>query len=359
VFKDIHEARCIFEKIDYAAVVNKYTGICDGVAIHIPWDKCEDYHELTSYAESRGMKIGAVNPNLFQENDYLFGSLCNNVEAMRAKAINHCKECVDIAKLTGSRDISLWVADGTNYPGQADFRTRKHLLEDSLAQIYSYMPQTMRLLIEYKTFEPAFYQTDIADWGMSMNFANKLGENAKVLIDLGHHFQGANIEQLVAFILDEGKMGGFHFNNRKYADDDLIVGTINPYELFLVFCELTKAEDDPSTSGCTKDIAYMIDQSHNIEPKIPAMIRSVLNVQTAHAKALMLDRESLKKAQDENDVLGAEAIVKQAFETDMTPLLESIRDEMNLAPDPMKAYLNSEDHKKMMKEDKTNESSRT
>ncbi|MDN5277926.1 MAG: L-rhamnose isomerase / sugar isomerase [Clostridiales bacterium] len=250
-------------------------------------------------------------------------------------------ECIEIARKVDSKIISLWLADGTNYPGQGDIRARKNWLEEALFEVVNAMDSDMRLLIEYKFFEPAFYHTDIADWGMAYAFAMKLGEKAQVLVDLGHHPLGTNVEHIVAFLLDEGKIGGFHFNNKKYADDDLIVGSINPYELFLIFNELVAASLDPKTAKTAENIAYMIDQSHNIEPKIPAMIRSVLNVQTAYAKALLVNREVLKEAQMRNDVMAAEAAVREAFECDVTPLLEAVREEMGLAPDPMKAYLES------------------
>lgn len=331
----------LFEKMDDAAQVHRFTGICPSVAIHIPWDKSDDYGKVKEYAGSLNLKIGAVNPNVFQEDEYKFGSVCNAKESIRKKAVEHMKECVEIARAVNSKDLSLWFADGTNYPGQGDFRSRKHWMQESLYELYQALDDDMRILIEYKTFEPAFYHTDIADWGMSYTFASKLGDKAQVLVDLGHHAQGTNVEHIVAFLLDEGKIGGFHFNNRKYADDDLIVGSINPYELFLIFNELISEETDPSTSKTTNKIAYMIDQSHCIEPKIPAMIRSVLNIQTAHAKALLVNRDILKKAQYNNDVMAAEAAVREAFETDVKLLLESVREEIGVPDDPMGAYLNS------------------
>jgi L-rhamnose isomerase/sugar isomerase len=250
-------------------------------------------------------------------------------------------ECIDIAKEVDSNIISLWLADGTNYPGQGDFRMRKHYLEQCLKEVYDALGDNMRLLIEYKCFEPAFYHTDIADWGMSYTFSSKLGPKAQVLVDLGHHLQGTNVEHIVAFLLDEGKIGGFHFNNRKYADDDLIVGSINPYELFLIFNELIAASLDENTAQTAANIAYMIDQSHCIEPKIPAMIRSVLNIQTAYAKALLVNHDKLRRAQETNDVMAAEAAIREAFETDVQPLLEAVREEMGLQPDPMAAYIKS------------------
>ncbi|SFQ34871.1 L-rhamnose isomerase [Caldicoprobacter faecalis] len=341
VFKQRGVPRNLFEKLEDAAQVHKVTGMCPTVAIHIPWDKVDDFEKVKEYAASLGLKIGAVNPNLFQDDDYKFGSLTNTDAAVRRKAIDHIMECIEIARKVDSKIISLWLADGTNYPGQGDIRARKNWLEEALFEVVNAMDSDMRLLIEYKFFEPAFYHTDIADWGMAYAFAMKLGQRAQVLVDLGHHPLGTNVEHIVAFLLDEGKIGGFHFNNKKYADDDLIVGSINPYELFLIFNELVAASLDPKTAKTAENIAYMIDQSHNIEPKIPAMIRSVLNVQTAYAKALLVNREVLKEAQMRNDVMAAEAAVREAFECDVTPLLEAVREEMGLAPDPMKAYLES------------------
>ncbi|HZK70339.1 MAG TPA: L-rhamnose isomerase [Clostridia bacterium] len=341
VFKQKGMPSTLFEKLDDAAQVNKYTGICPSVAIHIPWDKTDDYDKVKEYAESINLKIGAVNPNLFQEEEYIFGSVCNVKKEIRQKAIAHMKECVDIARKVDSKIISLWFADGTNYPGQGDFRQRKQFMQESLKELYDYLDDDMRMLIEYKVFEPAFYHTDSADWGMAYTFSSKLGDKAQVLVDLGHHSQGVNVEHIVAFLLDECKIGGFHFNNRKYADDDLIVGSINPYELFLIFNELIAAGIDPKTANTAENIAYMIDQSHCIEPKIPAMIRSVLNIQTAYAKALLVNRENLKKAQMANNVMAAEAEVREAFEIDVRPILESIRQEMGIQVDPMEAYLKS------------------
>lgn len=341
VFTQKGMPRNLYEKLDDAFQVNKYTGICPTVAIHIPWDKEDNWDKVKKYSAELGLKIGAVNPNLFQEKEYIFGSVCNSKKEIREKAISHMKECVNIMKIVGSNALSLWFADGSNYPGQSDIRTRKNWMEDALKRIYNILPENSKMLIEYKFFEPAFYHTDIADWGMAYTFTSKLGKKAEVLIDLGHHALGTNIEQIVAFLLDEGKMGGFHFNNKKFADDDLIVGSINPYELFLIFNEIISAGMDSKTSVCAKNIAYMIDQSHNIEPKVPAMIRSVLNVQTNYAKALLINRNKLKIAQQNNDVMAAEAEVREAFEIDVRPFLESFREESGLAPDPMSEYLKS------------------
>jgi len=339
VFKQIGMPRNLYEKLDDAAMVNKYTGICPSVAVHIPWDKVDDYEDAGNYARQKGIRIGAVNPNLFQDDEYMLGSVCNADPAVRRKATDHMLECVDIARKFKSREISLWFADGTNYPGQGSFRNRKHWMIESLLELDGAMDDDMRMFIEYKAFEPAFYHTDINDWGMSLLLANRVGKKGTVLVDLGHHAQEVNIEQIVANLIDEGKMGGFHFNNKKYADDDLIVGSIKPYELFLIFNEIIEASLDDKTSACANGISYMIDQCHSIEPKVPAMIRSVLNVQTAHAKALLVDRKKLEEARMNNDVLGAEACVREAFETDVRPLLSQVREEMGIDTDPMKAYL--------------------
>lgn len=343
VFQKEGVPRNPFEKFDDAAQVQKYTGLSPSVAIHIPWDKVDDYSKLRQHAENLGLQIGAINPNLFQDDDYMLGSVTNSDAAIRRKATDHLLECVDIAKETKSRDISLWFADGTNYPGQGHLRKRKAWMEESLREMYQALDPHMRMLIEYKCFEPAFYHTDLADWGMSYNMALKLGPQAQVLVDTGHHLQGANIEHIVAYLLDEKRLGGFHFNSRKYADDDLIVGTTNPYELFLIFYQILSAayDGDAGTKKNVDDIAYMIDQSHNIEMKIPAMIRSVLNAQTQYAKALLINQEEVEQAAEKGDVLAAEYAVRQAFEFDVSPLLAVIREEQGLPHDPMKAYIES------------------
>lgn len=340
VFQKVGVPRNPFEKFEDAAVVHRLTGLCPSVAIHIPWDHVDDYGKLRSHAESLGLSIGAVNPNLFQDDDYMLGSVTNSDPSIRRKATNHLLECVDIAKETGSRDLSLWFADGTNYPGQGDIRKRKHRMLEALTEMYRAMTPEMRMLIEYKAFEPAFYHTDIADWGMAYNYAQKLGPQAEVLVDTGHHLPGANIEHIVAYLIDEKRLGGFHFNSYKYADDDLIVGSMNPYELFLIFYQIVLAANDADESirGTVEKIAFMIDQSHNIEQKIPAMIRSVLNVQTQYAKALLINHEEVAQAAERGDVLGAEDAVRRAFEFDITPLLQAVREEEGLPIDPMKAY---------------------
>lgn len=337
IFKQKNAAKKVKEKIQDAAEVHKLTGICPSIALHIPWDITDDWDALLEYSLSLGIRPGAVNPNLFQDPDYKLGSLCHPDEKVRKKAINHVLECIDIAKTLKSKDISLWLADGTNYPGQDDMRERKHRLEESLKEIYKNLEKDMRLLIEYKFFEPAFYHTDIADWGMAYNLCTKLGNQAMVLVDLGHHSLGTNIEQIVAYLLDEEKLGGFHFNNKKYADDDLTVGSINPYEFFLIFNELVSAKDN----GIKSNIAYMIDQCHNLKPKIEEMIQSVENIQKTYAKALIVDRESLKNYQQKNDIVMAEKMLNEAFETDVMPLLFKVREEMGLPLYPLEFFRNS------------------
>lgn len=343
VFQQVGVPRNPYEKFEDAAQVHKFTGICPSVAIHIPWDKVDDYADLARHARELGLKVGAINPNLFQDDDYKFGSVTNVDARIRRKATDHLLECVEIAKATGSKVLSLWFADGTNYPGQGDFRRRKHWMYECLKEMYDAMDSDMRMLIEYKFFEPAFYHTDLADWGMAYNMALKLGPQAQVLVDTGHHAQGVNIEHIVAYLIDEKRLGGFHFNSRKYADDDLIVAAHNPYELFLIFVEILNAMHDPDEEvrKTAENIAYMLDQCHNLEPKIPAMIRSIINVQTQYAKALLVNFDELKEAQSKNEVLAAENAVREAFETDVRPLLSAVREEMGVPQDPLKAYMES------------------
>ena len=324
-----------FEKIADAAEAHKHTGICPSVAIHIPWDKVDDYLELKDHAESLGMRIGAVNPNLFQEEEYRLGSVCHPDEGIRRKATDHLLECIGVAGEVGSDVLSLWFADGTNYPGQDSFVERRHRMLACLDEVYATMPERMRMLLEYKPYEPSFYHTDLADWGASLTACQKLGERAQVLVDLGHHAKEANIEYIVALLMDEGRLGGFHFNNRKYGDDDLIVGSINPFELFLIYVELVAAEDS------AREIAYMIDQTHNIEPKIEAMILSLTNLQEAYAKALLVDRQTLQNARRSGDVLGAHRILLNAYNTDVRSLCAKVREDLGASPDPVAAFRQS------------------
>jgi L-rhamnose isomerase/sugar isomerase len=327
------------EKLADAAQVHNVTGICPGVAIHIPWDKEDDWGAVKTYAGELGLHIGAVNPNLFQDDVYRFGSLCHFDNRVRKRAIEHVLECIQIAQVVGSDIISLWLADGTNYAGQDDLRRRRQRLQDSLQAIYAALPSDMRLLIEYKFFEPSFYSTDLPDWGTSLLMCQKLGPQVEVLVDTGHHPQGTNIAQIVAQLLDEGRLGGFHFNDRRYADDDLIVGSQNPFDLFCIFNEIVGASADGISNA--DRIAYMIDQSHNIEPKIEAMIQSVLNIQTAYAKALLVDRTALRAAQEAGDVLGSYRVLQAAYETDVRPLLAEARVRQGIDPDPIAAFCSS------------------
>ena len=338
VFYQEGAARNATERLEDAATVHKYTGVSPTVALHIPWDITDDWEGLKQQASDLKIGIGAINPNVFQDQEYKLGSVCSPEESIRQKALDHLLECVDIMNATGSQDLSLWFADGTNFPGQANFRQRKTWMYDALDAVYQALAPDQRMLIEYKFFEPSFYHTDLADWGTAYLLATKLGHQAQVLIDLGHHPQGTNIEFIVAYLIDEGKLGGFHFNCRKYADDDLTVGSVNPQELFLIYHELVTAELDPDTET---NIAYMIDQSHNLKPKVEASIQSVCNLQTAYAKALIIDREQLAEAQAASQIIDAERILQRAAETDVRPLLQRVRIEMGIDPEPLTAYRKS------------------
>jgi len=343
VFPQPGVPRTVEEKLADAALVHRLTGVAPSVALHIPWDRVDDWAALRVHAADIGLTLGAINPNLFQDDQYKLGSLTNPDAAVRRGAVDHVLECVAIARQTGSRDISLWLADGTNYPGQDDLRGRRRRLVASLEKCYAALDPGMRLLVEYKFYEPAFYATDIPDWGTALVLCQKLGPRAQVLVDLGHHAQGVNIEQIVTTLLDEGRLGGFHFNGRKYGDDDLIVGTTNPLELFLIYNELAAAEEDadPDLADTARSVAYMIDQSHNVEQKIPAMLLSVMNCQAAYAKALLVDRGALRAAQEAGDIVRAHATLMTAFETDVRPLLARVRAEMGAAADPLAAYTSS------------------
>jgi L-rhamnose isomerase/sugar isomerase len=331
-------ARTVWERIADAGLVHRLTGACPSVAVHIPWDRVEDWRALASYAEEQGVRIGAVNPNLFGEDEYRLGSVCHPDPAVRRRALDHCRECVAIAEQVGSSIVSLWLADGTNYPGQDDLRARFGRLVAALEELYAFLPEGMRLLVEYKFFEPAFYSTDLPDWGTAALVCRRLGPQAQVLVDTGHHALGTNVEQIVAVLLAEGLLGGFHFNNRKYADDDLIVGAIDPFELFRIMRELADARSDPATAATAGRVALMIDQSHNVEGKIDAMIQSVSNIQAAYAKALLVDGERLAAAQQAGDVLGAHRVCIEAFEADVRPLLARLREDLGVEADPVEAF---------------------
>jgi L-rhamnose isomerase / sugar isomerase len=334
VFAQPGVPRSPHEKIEDAAQVHKFTGIAPSVAVHIPWDRVADYAALASYAAAAGVAIGTVNANVFQDDDYKLGSVANPDPAVRAKALEHLLDCVDIMDATGSRDLKLWFADGTNYPGQDDIRARQDRLADALAVVYQRLSPTQRMLLEYKLFEPSFYTTDVPDWGTSLLHCLALGPQAAVVVDTGHHAPGVNIEFIVAILLRAGRLGGFDFNSRFYADDDLMVGAADPFQLFRILHEVAAADALRPEAG----IAFMLDQCHNIEPKIPAQIRSVMNVQEATAKALLVDTDALAAAQRAGDVLGANAVLMDAYNTDVRPLLADLRADMGLDPDPVAAY---------------------
>jgi L-rhamnose isomerase/sugar isomerase len=333
VFQHAGRPRDVFERLDDAAEVHRLTGAAPSVALHFPWDQVDDLSTLRDHADAIGLRIGAINPNLFQEAEYRLGSITHPEQAVRRKAIAHLLECIEIAAELGSTAQSLWVADGTNYAGQDDLRARRRRMLEALHEVYAALPANQVLLLEYKFFEPSFYATDLADWGSSLLICQKLGDRAKVLVDMGHHPQGTNIEQIVAILDEEGRLGGFHFNNRKYADDDVIVGSVNPFELFLVFCELAAA--GPALPRLT------IDQAHNVEAKVEAMVLSVVNIQEAYAKALLVDREALADCQAAGDVLGGHEVLMDAFRTDVRPLCARVRAAKGAAEDPIAALRSS------------------
>jgi L-rhamnose isomerase/sugar isomerase len=322
------------EKIADAAQVNTYTGLSPTVALHIPWDKVDDYAALGAFANDHGVALGTINSNTFQDDDYKFGSLTHVDPTIRQKAIDHHFECIDIMHQTGSRDLKVWLADGTNYPGQGDLRGRQDRLADSLARIYARIGESQRLVLEYKFFEPAFYHTDVPDWGTSHAQVSALGDRALVCLDTGHHAPGTNIEFIVMQLLRLGKLGSFDFNSRFYADDDLIVGAADPFQLFRILYEVIRGGGYGPDSG----VAFMLDQCHNVEDKIPGQIRSVLNVQEMTARALLVDTVALTAAQDAGDVLAANGILMDAFYRDVRPDLAAWRESRGLAGDPMAAY---------------------
>jgi L-rhamnose isomerase / sugar isomerase len=323
-FQQPGRPRDVFERVDDAAEVHRLTGTAPAVALHFPWDQVDDLAALRRHVEERGLRVGAVNPNLFQDPDYKLGSITHPDAAVRRKATDHLLECAEIATALGSTAQSLWFADGTNYPGQDDLRARRARLLEALGELYAALPAEQELLLEYKPFEPAFYATDLADWGSALLACVKLGDRARVLVDLGHHLHGTNIEQIVALLGAEDRLGGFHFNNRKYADDDLIVGSVNPFELFLIFHEL--GDRLPRLT---------IDQAHNVEAKVEAMVLSLLNLQEAYAKARLVDRDALAEAQQEGDVLRGHEVLLDAYRTDVRPQCAADRTALGAAEDPI------------------------
>jgi L-rhamnose isomerase/sugar isomerase len=333
VFPQAGRPRDVFEKLEDAAEVHRLTGSAPHVALHIPWDAVEDYGALRAHADGLGLGIGAINPNLFQDPIYKLGSITHPDPAVRRAATDHLLECVRIATALGSTAQSLWFADGTNYAGQDDLIARRERLLECLLELYGALPEDQELLVEYKPFEPAFYATDIPDWGAATLICQELGRRARVLVDFGHHLHGTNVEQIVATLAAIDRLGGFHFNNRKYADDDLIVGSTNPFELFLVFCEL---------AGSGRPLPRLtIDQSHNVENKVEAMLLSVVNLQEAYAKALLVDRAELSDRQRAGDVLGGHELLLDAFNTDVRPICARARAARGASADPLEEFRGS------------------
>jgi len=333
------------DKLADAGQVNALTGCCPTVAVHVLWDfkAGEDPKNAVKLAARHGVKIGSINPNLFQDQEYKWGSFGNNDAAVRERALQHCYDSVAIGKVVGSDSVSLWFADGISYPGQGNIRERKRYFETCLKALHKKLSPQQTMLVEYKPFEPAFYATDLADWGMAYVHAKKAGPRAKVLVDTGHHYQGQNIEQIVAFLLDEDMLGGFHFNDRRYADDDLTLGSIDPYQVFRIFHEIHSFAAD---RGGAPEIAYMIDQSHNEKPKIEATLQTVIMAQELYAKAALVDQAALRKAQAENNVVDAELELKKAFFTDVAPAIKAWRKTRGLPVDPLAEHRRSGYEKK-------------
>ncbi|WP_282818993.1 L-rhamnose isomerase [Curtobacterium flaccumfaciens] len=336
VFSTPGTPRDPYEKIADAAQVQQHTGLAPTVALHIPWDLVDDFADLKRHAEEHGVSLGTVNSNTFQDDDFKFGALTHVDETIRQKAIDHHLRCIDVMDATGSRDLKIWLAEGSNYPGQEDMRSRQDRLHESLSTIYDRLGADQRLVLEYKFFEPSFYHTDVPDWGTSYVQTAALGPKAMVCLDTGHHAPGTNIEFIVMQLLRLGKLGSFDFNSRFYADDDLIVGAADPFQLFRILVEVIRGGgyDNP-------DVAFMLDQCHNVEDKIPGQIRSVLNVQEMTARALLLDRVALTAAQEAHDVLGANEVFMDAYQTDVRKDLAEWRESRGLPANPMRAYLES------------------
>lgn len=337
VFGSPGTPRTVFEKLEDAAAVHRFTGLAPAVALHLPWDEVEDYEVLRKHAADLGLRIGTINSNTFQDDAYKLGSLCHHDPAVRRQAVQHNLACIEVMHQTGSRDLKIWLADGSNYAGQGDIRARQDWLAESLAQIYAQLSPEQRLVLEYKCFEPAFYHTDVPDWGTAYVQCLALGERAVVCLDTGHHALGTNVEFIAAQLLRLGRLGSFDFNSRYYADDDLIVGSADPFQLFRILVEVVRG----GGFGPGSDVALMLDQCHNIEGKIAGQIRSVLNVQEMLARALLLDRDALAAAQQAGDVLLAHEIYTDAFYTDVRSDLAAWRESHGLPGNPLRAYLAS------------------
>ena len=334
VFSQEGVPRDPYEKIADAAQVHRYTGVAPRVSLHIPWDLVDDYADLRRHADELGVSIGAINSNVFQDDDFMLGSLCHPDPRVRRKGVEAHLQCIDVMRATGSTDLKVWLADGLNYPGQDDLRARQDRLAEGLAEVYAALDPEHRLILEYKFFEPAFYSTDIPDWGTSLLHCMALGEQAKVVLDTGHHAPGTNIEFIVMQLLRAGRLGAFDFNSRFFADDDLMVGAADPFQLFRIMNEIVAGDALRPDSG----VNFMLDQCHNIEAKIPGQIRSVMNVQEATAKALLVDRQALHAAQQAGDVLAANAVLMDAYNTDVRSALAELREDQGLDGDPMAAY---------------------
>lgn len=331
-------ATTIAEKLADAGQVHALTGACPSVALHVLWDLprgAADVEGVLAAASAAGVRPGAINPNLFQDQRYAHGSFGNPDPRVRAHAIAHGIDCARLGRSLGSRDLSLWFADGSNYPGTADIRARKRLFAEGLSRVHGALSTAQRLLIEYKPFEPAFYHTDIADWGMALLLARDAGAQARVLVDTGHHYQSQNIEQIIAWLLDEEMLGGFHFNDRRYADDDLTLGSIDPYQVFRIFHEIGFYEWQ---AGTRADIAYVVDQSHNLKGTIEAMIQTVSTAQALFAKAALVDYERLAAAQRSADLMRAESCLQDAFATDVRPAIVEWRRARAVPDDPLEAF---------------------
>jgi L-rhamnose isomerase/sugar isomerase len=336
------------EKFADSSEVNKLTGASPTVALHVLWDLPNgkgDVPEIKRLEAKFGVKAGSINPNLFQAAEYKFGSICNPSAEIRGNSLAHLLDSVEIGRELGSKDVSLWIADGSNYPGTQSIRKRIEWMEEVLASTHAALGPDQRMLVEYKPFEPAFYHTDIADWGMALELARRAGPKAKVLVDTGHHLQGTNIEQIVAWLLHCNALGGFHFNDRKYADDDLTLGSIDPYQVFRIFHEILT-----SNSPAVQGIAYMIDQSHNLKGKVEAMVQTVVAAQELFAKAALVDHEKLAGLQQSCDLVAAEETYRTAFWTDVRPMVKEWRQARKLSAEPLAALKESGYVEKISKE---------
>ena len=331
----------IGDKLADGGQVHRVSGCCPTVALHVLWDfdDTTSPEQVSSLAAREGVRIGSMNPNVFQDQEYKFGSFGNFDASVRQRALQHCFAAIEIGQVLDSRHITLWFADGTNYPGQDSIRERKNRFEQCLTQCHDHLTEGQILLVEYKPFEPAFYQTDVADWGMAYLLAKKAGDRARVLVDMGHHYLAQNIEQIVAWLLDEDMLGGFHFNDRRYADDDLTLGSIDPYQIFRIFAEIHRFAFDHN--GDYPEITYMVDQSHNLKPKIEAMIQTVMFAQELYAKAAIVDYVMLAECQAAGRIIDAERLYQDAFATDVRPAIASWRAKRGLHSDPLVAHRES------------------